>query len=91
MVSREAISLLSSEGVAHHQRGMETTEFQELRRRGWSLVIKHIYRNHATDYLAGIDYGYTFGNHVVLALFLIIILFTTCESHLISINSGKEN
>ncbi|CAN1291551.1 Putative ribonuclease H protein At1g65750 [Linum perenne] len=52
--SRAAIALLKGEGDQTHQHGMESAQFQELLRRDWQVLLKHIYRegNHAADYLA---------------------------------------
>ncbi|CAN1138870.1 Putative ribonuclease H protein At1g65750 [Linum perenne] len=65
--SRAAILILNSEDGVSNQFALEKAQFQELRGRGWNLVIKHTYRegNRAADYLASIGYDYPLGTHSI--------------------------
>ncbi|CAN1166778.1 hypothetical protein LINPERHAP2_LOCUS26876 [Linum perenne] len=64
MDSIAAISLLSDRA---HQHGIETAQFQELRKRDWTVLVKHTYRETtSTDFLASLDYDYPFGSHTIL-------------------------
>ncbi|CAN1170687.1 Putative ribonuclease H protein At1g65750 [Linum perenne] len=67
MDSVAAISLLMGRGEPTHHHGLETALFQDLCRRDWQVVVRHIFRegNHAADYLASIGYDYPFGSHTV--------------------------
>ncbi|CAN1186300.1 hypothetical protein LINPERHAP2_LOCUS38058 [Linum perenne] len=68
-----AVKLLTNEGDADHQHGMETIQFHELQSRCWEVIVKHTYRewNCAADFLDGLGYDYPFGCHMILMAILL--------------------
>ncbi|CAN1135802.1 Putative ribonuclease H protein At1g65750, partial [Linum perenne] len=63
--SRAVVALLMQTDSPTHQHGLEVLAFQELCRRDWVVMVRHVYRegNKAADFLANRGHDFPPGVH----------------------------